>query len=73
MKVRGSLAKIGDVVPYVFCLPVDLEGKISVGDGEKMSLADKARHPDEIRKGGWAIGKLLLGPTVCLLWLTTLV
>jgi len=69
MKARGSLAKIGDVVPYVFCVPLDLEGKVSVGDRDKMALADKARHPDEIRKGGWAIGMSTWSDFRCSFWL----
>lgn len=45
MKSRGGTARAGDVIPYIFCL----------GDGDqtsKTAQADRARHPDEIRKAG---------------------
>ncbi|KAG8995845.1 DNA-directed DNA polymerase alpha catalytic subunit pol1 [Tulasnella sp. JGI-2019a] len=45
MKARGGAAKAGDVIPYLFCLGVD-------GVSSKTAQADKAKHPDEVRKGG---------------------
>lgn len=51
MKARGRSARIGDVIPYIFCL----------GNGDasaKSAQADRAKHPDEIRKAdsGLSIG-----------------
>ena len=51
MKARGRSARTGDVIPYIFCL----------GNGEasaKSAQADRAKHPDEIRKAdsGLSIG-----------------
>jgi DNA polymerase alpha subunit A len=42
MKTRGASARAGDVIPYIFC----------VGDGEsgKTAQAERARHPDEIKR-----------------------
>ncbi|KAF9469285.1 DNA polymerase alpha catalytic subunit [Collybia nuda] len=43
MKAKGGNARSGDVIPYVFCL----------ADGEetaKTTQADRAKHPDEVRK-----------------------
>ncbi|KAK0203138.1 hypothetical protein DFS33DRAFT_962916 [Desarmillaria ectypa] len=45
MKARGGSARAGDVIPYIFCLA---EGEESVKTGQ----ADRARHPDELRKAG---------------------
>ncbi|KAG8854423.1 DNA-directed DNA polymerase alpha catalytic subunit pol1 [Tulasnella sp. 330] len=45
MKARGGTAKAGDVIPYVFCLGTD-------GVSSKTAQADKAKHPDEVRRGG---------------------
>ncbi|EJD43695.1 hypothetical protein AURDEDRAFT_88520 [Auricularia subglabra TFB-10046 SS5] len=45
MKLRNATARAGDVIPYVFCK----------SDADKASQADKAHHPDEVRKSG---GKL---------------
>ena len=45
MKSRGGTARSGDVIPYVFCL----------GDGgetSKSAQAERAKHPDEIRRAG---------------------
>ena len=52
MKKRGGSAKTGDVIPYIFCLS---EGEESA----KTSQADRAKHPDELRRGteGLTIGK----------------
>lgn len=44
MKKRGGSAKTGDVIPYIFCLS---EGEESA----KTTQADRAKHPDELRKG----------------------
>ena len=51
MKTRGGTARAGDVIPYIFCLGED-------GQAAKTAQADKARHPDEIRK---AAGSLHIG------------
>ncbi|KAI6139794.1 hypothetical protein BKA82DRAFT_955077 [Pisolithus tinctorius] len=43
MKAKGGSARSGDVIPYVFC----------IGNGEepsKTAQADRARHPDELKK-----------------------
>ncbi len=45
MKARGGTPRSGDVIPYIFCF----------GDGgetAKNAQADRAKHPDEIRKVG---------------------
>ena len=44
LKQKGGSAKTGDVIPYVFCLS---EGEESA----KTAQADRAKHPDEVRKG----------------------
>lgn len=53
MKARGITARAGDVIPYVFCLG---EG----GESSKTAQADKAKHPDEVRRESdkLKIGKL---------------
>ncbi|KAF7983750.1 hypothetical protein HWV62_19727 [Athelia sp. TMB] len=43
MKARGATPRGGDVIPYVFCLA---EGEQTA----KSAQADRAKHPDEIRK-----------------------
>lgn len=43
MKARGATPRGGDVIPYVFCLQA---GEQSA----KSAQADRAKHPDEIRK-----------------------
>lgn len=43
MKSKGGTARAGDVVPYIFCLG-------SGGESSKTGQADRARHPDEVRK-----------------------
>jgi DNA polymerase alpha subunit A len=40
MKSKGGTVHVGDVIPYIFCL----------GTGGESSKADRARHPDEVRK-----------------------
>jgi DNA polymerase alpha subunit A len=51
LKAAGRSAKSGDVVSYIFCLA---EGEVS----SKTAQADRAYHPDEIRRSG---GKLKIG------------
>ncbi|KAF7370942.1 DNA polymerase [Mycena sanguinolenta] len=43
MKLRGGNAKLGDVIPYVFCLA---EGEQTA----KTAQADRAKHPEEFKK-----------------------
>jgi len=43
MKSKGGTARSGDVMPYIFCLG-------SGGESSKTGQADRARHPDEVRK-----------------------
>ncbi|KAI0630777.1 hypothetical protein C8Q77DRAFT_225853 [Trametes polyzona] len=43
MKARGLTARAGDVIPYVFCLG-------ETGESSKTAQADKAKHPDEVRR-----------------------
>jgi DNA polymerase alpha subunit A len=43
MKERGGHARIGDVIPYIFCLGGD-------GSSVKTGQADRAYHPDELKK-----------------------
>ncbi|KAF8585711.1 DNA polymerase alpha catalytic subunit [Ramaria rubella] len=45
LKTKGHSARAGDVIPYVFCLGDD-------GQTARTAQADKARHPDDIRKAG---------------------
>jgi hypothetical protein len=35
---------LGDVIPYIYCLGAD-------GQTAKTAQPDKARHPDELRRG----------------------
>jgi DNA polymerase alpha subunit A len=53
MKSKGQSAKAGDVISYVFCLGED-------GSSSKTAQADRAYHPDEVRRseGQLKIGKL---------------
>ena len=52
MKQKGGSARTGDVIPYVFCLS---EGEESA----KTAQADRAKHPDEVRKdSGLTVGKM---------------
>jgi hypothetical protein len=51
MKAKGGTAKMGDVIPYIFC----------TADGEestKALQAERAKHPDEVRKSNLQVGKL---------------
>lgn len=43
LKKKGSSARAGDVIPYVFCLDES-------GHSSKSGQADRAYHPDELRK-----------------------
>ncbi|KAH8116362.1 hypothetical protein DFH11DRAFT_1580132 [Phellopilus nigrolimitatus] len=43
MKSKGQSARAGDVIPYIFCLSTN-------GDSTKSTQADKAHHPDELRR-----------------------
>jgi len=43
IKSRGGTSRAGDVIPYIFCLGPG-------GDTSKNAQADRARHPDEVRK-----------------------
>lgn len=54
MKSRGGSARGGDVIPYIFCLGPN-------GESSKSGQADRAYHPEELRKskGDLKIGKLL--------------
>lgn len=49
----NTAAKAGDVIPYIFCLGDD--GSSS----SKSAQADKARHPDDLRRqdSPWKIGQ----------------
>jgi DNA polymerase alpha subunit A len=49
LKARGGTAKAGDVIPYVFCKE---EGEESA----KTAQADRARHPDEVRRSNLQVG-----------------
>ncbi|EPQ31291.1 uncharacterized protein PFL1_01476 [Pseudozyma flocculosa PF-1] len=44
LKARGGSARMGDVIPYIFCLGED--GTSST----KTAQAERAHHPDELRK-----------------------
>jgi len=43
MKARGGTPRAGDVIPYVFCLGPG-------GETGKTAQAERAKHPDEVRK-----------------------
>lgn len=45
MKAKGGTSRSGDVIPYIFCLGES-------GETSKTAQADKAKHPDEIRRVG---------------------
>ena len=49
LKAKGGTAKTGDVMPYVFCKE---EGEESA----KTAQADRARHPDEVRRSNLQVG-----------------
>ncbi|KAF8141953.1 hypothetical protein EV363DRAFT_1468612 [Boletus edulis] len=43
IKAKGGSARVGDVIPYIFC--------VAPGDeGAKSTQADRAKHPDELKK-----------------------
>lgn len=48
MQAKGQSVKAGDVIPYIFCLGED-------DSTAKSAKADRAHHPDELRKGGTAL------------------
>ena len=54
MIARGQSAKSGDVIPYIICLGED-------GSSTSKGGADRAKHPDEIRRSD---GALKPGPSV---------
>ncbi|KZS94508.1 DNA polymerase alpha catalytic subunit [Sistotremastrum niveocremeum HHB9708] len=45
MKAKGGTARAGDVIPYIFCHGGD-------DTTSKAAQADKAHHPDDVRKEG---------------------
>lgn len=45
LKAKGGTPRAGDVIPYLFCLA---EGEESA----KTAQADRAKHPDEVRRAG---------------------
>ncbi|KAL8283423.1 hypothetical protein RQP46_005833 [Phenoliferia psychrophenolica] len=45
MKAKGQSAKMGDVIPYIFCVP---EG----GAPQTTGKAPNAYHPDDVRRAG---------------------
>jgi len=49
LKAKGGTAKGGDVIPYVFCRE---EGQ----EPAKTAQADRARHPDEVRRSNLHVG-----------------
>ena len=51
LKSRGSTARSGDVIPYIFCLG-------GGGESSKSGQAERAKHPDELRKAG---SELMIG------------
>ena len=61
MKARGGSAQAGNVIPYVFCVEgatgidekaVGKEDVKKEAGGPKSSQADRAKHPDEVKKTG---------------------
>jgi DNA polymerase alpha subunit A len=54
MKKTGVNVKAGDTIPYVIC---EAEG---VANGSSVGFAERAFHPDDIKRGdkGLKIGKL---------------
>jgi DNA polymerase alpha subunit A len=57
MKTRNAAVRAGDVIPYIFC-----SGE---GDGTgNLAQAERARHPDEHRKGGSEIQTGLYNPSL---------
>lgn len=55
----GRDYKAGDVVPYIFCRSADA----APSEASRTAQADRARHPDEVRRAesGFVIGAL--GPS----------
>lgn len=58
MKAKGGSARTGDVIPYIFCLG---DGGVSA----KSAQADRAKHPDEIRRAG---SGLSIGMSLICFW-----
>jgi hypothetical protein len=65
MKTKGGSARSGDVISYIFCLGDD-------GQTARTAQADKAHHPDDLRKAGSTlkIGEGLINFTERSSWLT---
>lgn len=63
MQAKGQSVKAGDVIPYVFCM-----GEDSIT--AKSAKADRAHHPDELRKTGTTL-KIGTMPLISQLWLPT--
>jgi DNA polymerase alpha subunit A len=45
MKAKGTAVRAHDVIPYIMCLGAD-------GKSAKSAQADKAFHPDDLRRQG---------------------
>ncbi|KAG5220024.1 DNA-directed DNA polymerase alpha catalytic [Salix suchowensis] len=45
MKSKGGSARMGDVIPYIFCREIG-----DVDDNPSTSQAERAKHPDDLRK-----------------------
>jgi DNA polymerase alpha subunit A len=61
MKTRNAAVRAGDVIPYIFCS--------ADGDGAGSSVqAERARHPDELRKAGSEAQTGEYSPRPELLW-----
>lgn len=67
MKERlGVDSRAGDVIPYIFCL----EGKTTEGPGSggKTGQAERARHPEEIRKAAEELKIGAFRSLICVLY-----
>lgn len=62
LKSRGSAARSGDVISYIFCLG-------GGGESSKSGQAERAKHPDELRKTG---SELVIGKVPSVWCLTSL-
>ena len=56
MKSKGTAVRAHDVIPYIMCLGAD-------GKSAKTAQADKAFHPDDLRRQG---SELKIGESRCL-------
>lgn len=54
MKAKGTAVRAHDVIPYIMCLGAD-------GKSAKSAQADKAFHPDDLRRQG---SELRIGETL---------